>query len=61
VIVCHCFAVSDRTIRAACEDGARDADDVRDVCGAGGDCGGCRRRVEALVAVATPVPVLIAS
>jgi bacterioferritin-associated ferredoxin len=61
VIVCHCFAVSDRTIRAVCESGARDVDDVSDMCGAGADCGGCRRRIERVVSEVSVVPVLIAS
>ena len=61
MIVCHCFGVSDRTIRAVCEDGARDVDEVSDICGAGADCGGCRRRIAQVVDNVSVVPVLIAS
>jgi len=39
--VCHCHAVSDRTIRAEIELGAVDEDDIGDRCGAGTQCGSC--------------------
>jgi bacterioferritin-associated ferredoxin len=61
VIVCHCRAVSDRSIRSAIRCGADDLGAVTDLCGAGGDCGGCRLRIEHLLAVERPVLVRVAS
>jgi len=51
VILCHCNAVSDREVRAAVEDGARDVDDVATACGAGGDCRSCHASIEELLDV----------
>ena len=39
--ICHCRAVSDRTIRAEIELGAVDEDEIGDRCGAGTRCGSC--------------------
>jgi len=39
--VCHCRAVTDRTIREAIESGATDVFQVSRECGAGSGCGGC--------------------
>jgi bacterioferritin-associated ferredoxin len=52
MIVCHCNALNDRAIRAAVCAGARDADEVAERCGAGGDCGGCFEAIEHLVEAA---------
>jgi bacterioferritin-associated ferredoxin len=41
MFVCHCRAVTDRTVRAAVASGARSIDDVALRCGAGSRCGGC--------------------
>jgi bacterioferritin-associated ferredoxin len=49
MIVCHCAALNDTSIRAAVLAGALDADDVSDLCGAGKQCGGCYEVVESLV------------
>lgn len=48
--VCHCRAVTDRSIKAAVRAGARDAIDVGERCGAGTGCGGCLPALEALLA-----------
>jgi NAD(P)H-nitrite reductase large subunit len=40
-IVCHCFAVRDRTIQRAIRNGATTLDDVRAECQATSRCGGC--------------------
>jgi len=64
VIVCHCYGVSDRTIRRAARAGAVTADLVARACGAGTGCGGCRGAVQELLstelsaasAVAAPAP-----
>lgn len=42
MLVCHCAAVNDATVRAAISDGARTIEDVTRASGAGGGCGGCR-------------------
>lgn len=51
MIVCHCAALNDQAIQAAVQAGARDADEVSALCGAGGQCGGCFEMVEELVEV----------
>lgn len=50
MLVCHCFAVCDRTIREAIRNGACSAEAVATVCGAGAGCGGCQETVEDLLA-----------
>ena len=49
MLVCHCFSVNDRRIRAAIAEGARDEIDVASACGAGRDCGGCLPAVQRLL------------
>ena len=49
MIVCHCHAVSDRTIRACIRSGARSAGAVARVCMAGRCCGGCAPALKELV------------
>jgi bacterioferritin-associated ferredoxin len=46
--VCHCHAISDRTIRAEIELGAVDEDDIGDRCGAGTRCGSCVEEIRRL-------------
>jgi bacterioferritin-associated ferredoxin len=48
-VICHCEAVSDRTVDAALASGARSVDEVTARCRAGGGCGGCHRALEALI------------
>lgn len=45
MIVCHCEAISDRTIRKAVRNGACSFQGVVRECGAGRQCGGCREAV----------------
>lgn len=52
MVVCHCNAVNDLSIRAEILAGALDADDLAARCDAGTRCGGCRPVVEALLAEA---------
>jgi bacterioferritin-associated ferredoxin len=52
MFVCHCRVVSDRSVHAAIAAGARDVDDVMDLCGLGDGCGGCVPAVEDLLAEA---------
>jgi bacterioferritin-associated ferredoxin len=42
VIVCHCKAISDRTIRGVIRRGADSTREIARACGAGRVCGGCR-------------------
>ena len=49
MLVCHCHAVNDRTIRRCVNDGARSRNEVREACGAGSSCGGCRPAIERLI------------
>jgi bacterioferritin-associated ferredoxin len=47
--VCHCSATTDRTVDAAIASGARSVAEVTARCRAGGGCGGCHRRLQALI------------
>lgn len=60
MIVCHCFAVSDREVRACAEEG-HDLEHVGRTLGAGTECRGCRPRVAAIldgIDAACPMPAL---
>lgn len=49
VIVCHCKAVNDRSIRQAVRGGARTRLQVSLACSAGRTCGGCIPTIEAIL------------
>jgi bacterioferritin-associated ferredoxin len=49
MFVCHCEAVSDRSVAAAIASGARSIDDVTSRCHAGGGCGSCHELLQALI------------
>jgi NAD(P)H-nitrite reductase large subunit len=49
VIVCHCRAVSDRTLRASIREGATTVDALREVTGASDCCGGCEPLVSEIL------------
>lgn len=49
MIVCHCHALTDRDIRAAAREGARSCDEIKRVCHAGGECGGCVPRIQMIL------------
>jgi len=49
VIICHCKAISDRTIRAAIRGGAESPREIARACGAGRVCGGCRPALRSLL------------
>jgi bacterioferritin-associated ferredoxin len=55
MIVCHCRAVTDRTLRESLQNGAGDVASVMAATGAGTCCGGCLVAVEELVAQGTGV------
>lgn len=50
MIVCHCRVVSDRHVRAAIDEGARDLCGVAAACGAGTGCGGCLPELRRILA-----------
>ncbi|WP_131767708.1 (2Fe-2S)-binding protein [Candidatus Protofrankia californiensis] len=49
MLVCSCFAVTERTLRGVIESGACDTGEVGDVCAAGTGCGGCLDEIEELL------------
>ncbi len=49
MVVCHCLAVNDRRIRSLAATSSSVAD-ITSHCGAGGDCGSCIGRIDALLA-----------
>jgi bacterioferritin-associated ferredoxin len=49
MLVCHCHAVNDQTIRRCVDHGARSGNDVREACGAGASCGACRPVIDRLI------------
>jgi bacterioferritin-associated ferredoxin len=52
--VCHCKAVTDRTVDAAIASGARSVAEVTERCRAGGGCGGCHGLLERLIQATAP-------
>jgi len=46
MVLCICQSVTDRDIDALIRDGARSLAEVSRACGAGGECGCCRRAIE---------------
>jgi len=59
MVICHCFAVNDRAIRAEIEAGVLDADELAARCGAGTRCGSCVPVLEAILAIAPEATVAI--
>ena len=49
MIVCHCRAVTDRTLRASIRDGAHTIEALRETTGASDCCGGCEPLVRELL------------
>jgi bacterioferritin-associated ferredoxin len=49
MIVCHCYCVSDREIRACAREGASSVGEVGRACEAGTGCGGCRQEIAAII------------
>lgn len=47
--VCLCERVSERQVRRAIRRGAHDVAAVGEKCGAGTDCGSCRKRIRDLI------------
>ena len=49
MVVCHCEAVNDASIRRILDDPSMTVDDVVDQCGAGSKCGSCRESICAVL------------
>ncbi|MFL6082279.1 MAG: bacterioferritin-associated ferredoxin [Mycobacterium sp.] len=47
--VCLCLAVTNETVREAVAAGATTSNQVAEACGAGSQCGRCRRTVRAII------------
>jgi len=56
LIVCHCKAVRESSIRAAVRAGARCHRSVATACKAGEMCGGCRPAIEQIIEQEAPLP-----
>jgi len=54
VFVCLCNGVTSQTVAEAVAAGASTTKDVARVCGAGADCGRCRRTVQAMLGSSRP-------
>nr|WP_068273016.1 (2Fe-2S)-binding protein [Aldersonia kunmingensis] len=50
--VCLCHGVTSREVAEAVADGACTSNQVAAMCGAGSDCGRCRRTVQSIIAAA---------
>ena len=50
--VCLCKGVTSQAVRDAVEGGASTTKKVANACGAGSDCGRCRRTVQAIIKAA---------
>jgi bacterioferritin-associated ferredoxin len=58
MILCLCRGISERTVRMAVATGACSLDAVAARCGAGTDCGSCRRAIQDVVdGEAVPEPM----
>ncbi|MEB3979950.1 (2Fe-2S)-binding protein [Mycobacterium sp. 663a-19] len=53
MFVCLCNGVTSQTVGEAVEAGASTTKDVAQACGAGADCGRCRRTVQAILRSST--------
>lgn len=49
MLVCHCAAVSDRSVREAIASGAVREEEITERCGAARQCGGCLPEVRRLL------------
>jgi bacterioferritin-associated ferredoxin len=50
--VCLCVGATNQTVSDAVEGGASTSNEVAAACGAGGDCGRCRRTLRAIIEAA---------
>ncbi|WP_434975319.1 (2Fe-2S)-binding protein [Streptomyces bauhiniae] len=49
MFVCSCFGVTEQQVKQHAEDGACTPRQIASACKAGTDCGGCVRRIQALL------------
>ncbi|MEC4018948.1 (2Fe-2S)-binding protein [Streptomyces sp. H27-D2] len=49
VYVCSCFGITEKQVRAHADTGACTPRQIASACKAGTDCGGCVRRIQALL------------
>ncbi len=54
MFVCLCNGVTSQTVADAVAAGASTTNDVAQACGAGADCGRCRRTVRAIIGSPNP-------
>ncbi|MEU6812167.1 (2Fe-2S)-binding protein [Streptomyces sp. NPDC046831] len=47
--VCSCFGITEQRVKQHAENGACTPREIASVCKAGTDCGGCVRRIQALL------------
>lgn len=47
--VCLCKAIPKSEIDTLIQDGAQTSEDIETKCGAGGDCGSCRHRLDKII------------
>ena len=50
MVVCHCFALNDKTIAEVARTSNPSVDAVGAACGAGSKCGGCQPLIEEVLA-----------
>ncbi|UXA15992.1 bacterioferritin-associated ferredoxin [Mycobacterium sp. SMC-4] len=49
MFVCLCTGTTSHTVSEVVANGARTSREIADACGAGGDCGRCRRTLRAII------------
>ncbi|MGV0789829.1 (2Fe-2S)-binding protein [Mycolicibacterium sp. XJ2] len=50
MFVCLCMGITSHDVTECVANGARTSKQVAEACGAGGDCGRCRRTLRAIIA-----------
>jgi bacterioferritin-associated ferredoxin len=58
MFICLCTGATSNAVADAVTLGASTCNEVAEACGAGSDCGRCRRTVRAIIAATTPERVL---
>jgi bacterioferritin-associated ferredoxin len=50
MFVCLCLGITSHVVSEAVENGATTSKQIAEACGAGGECGRCRRTLRAIIA-----------
>ncbi|MBX7434687.1 (2Fe-2S)-binding protein [Mycobacterium sp. Y57] len=50
MFVCLCTGTTSHVVNECVANGARTSKEIAEACGAGGDCGRCRRTIRAIIA-----------